>query len=297
MIPTPPELPGGLLGEALLALAPFAASLLGDSAPEATAREASALLRAPLRLWGGAAQLAEMLRKKALEAGAEVLTDPDAKNLVLDRKGVLLQLGDGEVRGSSLILACDDAAVAALCAGGGRTERKLAEEAHLPISKRVVLCHFVVRAEGLPLALEEAALLLGHPGGPLVISSLPARKVKGETDARLLTVARVVAATGVDGAVLLAEVRAALEPVLPFFDRHILHQAADLSPPVPHPLFTPREDGEPTGLRPLSDTHDRALFASVGVYPGFGLEGQLLAARACADQAMLLSGRKQVAAV
>lgn len=297
MIPTPPELPQGLIGEALSAVAPFAASLVGDSAPEATARLASALLRAPLRLWGGAAQFAELLRKRAQEAGADLLTDSGARGLVLERKGVMLQLGGAEIRGSSLILACDEAALSALCEGGGRSERKLAEEARIPVARKVVLCHFVVRAEGLPLALEEAALLLGQPGGPLVISALPARKAKGETDDKLLTVARVVPAAGVDGPALLAEVRAALEPVLPFFDRHILLQQADLTPPLAHPIFQPSEDGEPLGLRPLSDAHDRALFANVAVYPGFGLEGQLLAARACADQAMVLSGRKQVAAV
>lgn len=297
ILPVPPELPGGLVGEALSAVAPFAAALVGDTAPEAVAREAAALLRAPLRLWGGAAQLADLLRRKAQEAGADLIVEAGARGLQLERKGVVLHLGGSEVRGASLILACDAEAAAQLCAGGGRSERKLAEECALPVARRVVLCHFVVRADGLPLALEEAALLLGHASGPLVISALPARRAKGETEEKLLTVARVVPAGFTDGAALLAQVRAALEPVLPFFDRHVLHQAADMSPPLAHPLFQPREDGEPLGLRPLSDAHDRAMLAGAGVYPGFGLEGQLLAARACADQAMALSGRKQVAAV
>ena len=297
VLPIPPELPDGLLGEALAAVAPFAAQAVGDAAPEATARLGAALLRAPLRLWGGAAQLADLLREKAQAAGAETLLEQPTA-LVLERKGIVLQLGGSEIRASSIVLACDGALLARICQAGGRSERRLAAEADLPVARKVVLCHFVVRAEGLPLALEEAALLLGHPGGPLVISSLPARRAKGEAAGeRLLTVGRVVPFGEQDGARLLADVRAALEPVLPFFDRHIVLQQADVESPLLHPIFAPREDGEPVGLRPQSEAHDRALFASAAVYPGFGLEGQLIAARACADAALVLSGRKQVAAV
>jgi hypothetical protein len=296
-LPVAPPLPDGLIGEALAAVAPFAAQAVGDAAPEATARLGAALLRAPLRLWGGAAQLGELLREKALASSAELLYDQPS-HLVLERKGVVLQLGGAEVRASALILACDSKVVASICSTGGRTERRLAEEAQMPVQRKVALAHFVVRAEGLPLALEEAALLLGQPGGPLAIAALPARKVKGEAQGeRLLTVARVVDAAESDGPRLIESIRAALEPVLPFFDRHIVHQEADLELALPHPIFAPREDGEPLGLRPQSEAHDRALFASSGVYPGFGLEGQLLAARACAATALSLSGRKVVAAV
>jgi len=297
MIPTPPALPQGLTGAALDAVAPFAASLVGECAPEAQAREAAALLRAPLRIWGGAAQLADLCRKKALEAGADLFPE-DVSRLELERKGVVLQLGGAEVRASSCIVACDGAKLTAICANVGRSERKLAEEASLLVSRKVALCHFVVRADGLPLALEEAALLLGAAGGPLLVSSLPARRVKGETQGeRLLTVARAVPVDESDAPAILEAVRAALEPVLPFFDRHIVHQAADLDPAQLQPLFAPDPEGQPLGLRPDSDAHNRALFASSGVYPGFGLEGQLVAARTCANTAMELSGRKQVAAV
>ena len=176
-------------------------------------------------------------------------------------------------------------------------ERKIAEEAALPVERKVSLAHFVVRAEGLPLALEEAALLVGPPPAPLIISSLPARRAKGETSGeRLVTVARVSDAGFSDAEGLLQSVRAALEPVLPFFDKHIVHQSADLNPVGGHPLLRPHDDGEPIGLRPVSNTHERVLFASAATYPGFGLEGQILAARAAADQAQALSGRKSVSA-
>ncbi len=297
MVPQAPVLPEGIVGDCLAALAPFAASLTGESAPEATARESAALFRAPLRLWGGAAQLAELLRKKATEAGGEVV-DGEAAQLRLDRKGVTFLLGDAELHASCVVLACGGERIAALAQGGGRSERKLAEEAALPVARKVTLAHYVVRAEGLPLALEEAALLLGHPMGPLVISTLPARRVRGEPDGeRLLTVARVSDAGFSDGPGLLASVKGALEAVLPFFDRHIVHQSADLNPAPGHPILRPHDDAEAIGLRPLSDAHERALFASAATYPGFGLEGQIVAARAAAGQALLLSGRKSVSAV
>jgi hypothetical protein len=53
---------------------------------------------------------------------------------------------------------------------------------------------------------------------------------------------------------------------------------------------------EPIGIRPVSDAHERVVFASREVYPGFGLEGSLLAARACAGHALDSIGRKQIAA-
>lgn len=296
VLPVPPALPEGLIGDCLAAVAPFAASLVGDSAPEATAREAAALLRAPLRLWGGAAQLAELLRRKAQESGADVLTDP-VSTLRVERKGAQFLLGGTEVNVATVVLACGARQIAELCEGGGRTERKIADEAALEVARKVVLAHYVVHADGLPLALEEAALLLGHPMGPLVISSLPARRVRGEAAGeRLLTVARVSEAGYDDAASLLGSVKSALEPVLPFFDRHIVHESVDLNPAHAHPVLKPHDDAEPIGLRPLSEAHDRVLFASAAVYPGFGLEGSFLGARAAADQALALTGRKKVSA-
>ncbi len=297
LMPAAPHLPEGLVGEALAALAPFAASLVGHSAPEATAREAAALLRAPLRLWGGPAQLADLFRKKAAEAGGDIL-EGAAEQLRLDRKGVSFVFAGSEVHASCVVLACSAERIAALAQGGGRLERKVAEEAALPVSRKVTLAHFVVRGEGLPLALEEAALLLGHTMGPLLISALPARRAKGGTQGeRLLTVARVSDAGFSDEEGLLQSVRSALEAVLPFFDRHIVHQSADLNPLQPHPILRPHEDEGPLGLRPHSAAHERVLFASTATYPGFGLEGQILAARAAAHQALALSGRKSVSAV
>ena len=198
-----------------------------------------------------------------------------------------------------VVLACPPATIQQLCEGGGRAERSVAEEAQLTVARKEVLAHFVVRPEGLPQALEEAALLLGSPLGPLVISAVPARRARGEVSGeRLLTVGRVVDADFADGPALLSAVREALEPVLPFFERHVVHESAELDPIHGQRILKPHEGlhSEPIGLRPTSAAHERVLFASREVYPGFGLEGSILAARACATQALETSGRKQVSA-
>ena len=299
ILPDPlPEVPQGIVGDALHALAPFAASLVGDTAPEATAREAAALFRAPLRLWGGAAQLADLLRAKAETAGAH-LTNDGCSRLRLGRKSVMFDLAGAEVQANLVVLACPPDTVAQLVDGGGRTERAVWEEARLTIERKEALAHFVVRSEGLPPPLEEAALLLGDPQGPLVISAVPARRVRGEASGeRLLTVGRIVEAGFSEPQALLSSVRKALDPVLPFFERHVVHESVDLDPLHGQRILKPHEGlhSEPIGLRPVSAAHDRVLFASREVYPGFGLEGSILAARACATQALDLSGRKQVSA-
>lgn len=295
LLPKPPALPDGLVGECLQALAPFATSLPGESAPESVAREAAALLRMPLRIFGGAAQLADLLRQKCEGAGGDFIGEHVAEQLREEKKTIVFQLGGSEVRAACVVLACSAERIAALVQEGGRVERKVAEEAALPVERKVTLAHYIVRPEGLPQALDEVALLLGHRMGPLMISALPARKLRGETQGeKLLTVARVSDAGFSDETALLSSIRGALEPVLPFFDRHVVHQSADVSPGQPHLILRAQDDL--TGLRPQSEASERILFASSATYPGFGLEGQILAARAATAQALALSGRKSVSA-
>ena len=296
-IPQPPQLPEGLIGECLHALAPFVTSLAGDFAPESLAREAAALLRSPLRVFGGEAQLAELLRNKCAAAGGDLIADGMAENLRLEKKHVVFQLGGSEVRASCVVLACSAERIAAMVQEGGRSERKIAEEAALPVERKITLAHYIVRSEGLPQALEDAALLLGNAMGPLLLTTLPARRARGEsTGEKLLTVARISDAGFSDAEGLLATVRATLEPIFPFFDRHLVHQTADVNPAQPHPILRAPDGNDPIGLRPISAASDHVLFASSATYPGFGLEGQILAGRAAAGQALALSGRKTVSA-
>jgi phytoene dehydrogenase-like protein len=297
MVPPPPQLPDGLIADCLHALAPFFSSLPGDIAPESLAREAAAVLRSPLRVFGGAAQLAEMLRQKCAAAGGDVVPDVEAEQLRIEKKGVVFQLGGSEVRAACVVLACSAERIAALVQGGDRSERKIADEAALPVERKVTLAHYVVRPEGLPQALEDAALVLGNAMGPLLLSALPARRARGDAAGeKLLTVARVSDAGFADDQGLLASIRAVLEPIFPFFDRHVVHQAADVNPAQPHPILRIPEDGEVPGLRPISAADEHVTFASAATYPGFGLEGQILAARAAAGRALALSGRKTVSA-
>src|SRR5437868_4083404 len=293
----PPELPEGFVGEALQALAPFCASLVDDTAPEAAAREAAILLRAPLRLWSGAGQVWELLRGKAEAGGTHVLGGRCAR-LRVERRGASFELEGAEVRANVIALATSPARIAELCEGGGRVERNLVDETSLPVARKVALVHFVVHAEAIPQGLEEAALLYSK-GGAALIACHPARRARGEgRSEKLLTFSRAIDTADNDGAALLAAARKALDPVLPFFERHIVHETADLHPQQGQRLLRPHEGihSEPIGVRPVSDAHERVVFASREVFPGFGLEGLLLAARACAGHALELSGRKQVAA-
>jgi hypothetical protein len=293
----PPDLPEGFVGEALHALAPLCASLVGDTAPEATAREAATLLRAPLRLWGGATQVWDLLRGKAEASGSHVLAGRCAR-LRIERRGVSFELEGAEVRANVVVLATSPRRIAELCQGGGRVERNIIAETALAVAQKVGLAHFVVRAEAIPQPLEEAALLLS-PEGPGLLACHPARRTKGESRTeKLLTFCRAIDNDDTDGAGFLAGARRALEPVLPFFEKHIVHEAADLDPHQGQRLLRPHEGmhSEPIGLRPVSGSHDRVAFASREVYPGFGLEGSMLAARACAGHALELTGRKQITA-
>jgi len=293
----PPDLPEGFVGEALHALAPFCASLVGDTAPEAAAREAATLLRAPLRLWGGAGQVWELLRNKAEAGGTHVLAGRCAR-LRVERRGASFELEGAEVRANVIALATSPARIAELCEGGGRVERNIVEETNLAVARKVALAHFVVRPEAIPQGLEEAALLQTGDG-PALVACHPARRARGEPRIeKLLTFCQSVDAADLDGTRLLAAARKALDPVLPFFERHIVHETADLEPLQGQRLLRPHEGihSEPIGVRAVSDAHERVVFASREVYPGFGLEGSLLAARACAGHALELSGRKQVAA-
>jgi phytoene dehydrogenase-like protein len=293
----PPDLPEGFVEEALQALAPFCASLAGDTAPEAAARQAATLLRTPLRLWGGAGQVWELVRNKAEASGTHVLAGRCAR-LRVERRGATFELEGAEVRANVIALAISPSRIAELCEGGGRVERNLVEETSLVVARKVALAHFVVRPEAIPQGLEEAALLYSA-NGPALVACHPARRARGEArPEKLLTFCQPVDAADVDGARLISTARKALEPVLPFFERHIVHEAADLEPLQGQRLLRPHEGihSEPIGVRPVSDAHERVVFASREVYPGFGLEGSLLAARACASHALDLSGRKQVAA-
>jgi phytoene dehydrogenase-like protein len=293
----PPDLPEGFVGQALQALAPFCASLVGDTAPEAAARQAATLLRAPLRLWGGAGQVWDLLRAKAEAGGTHVLAGRCAR-LRVERRGASFELDGAEVRANVIALATSPSRIAELCEGGGRVERNLTEETNLPVARKFGLVHFVVRPEAIPQGLEEAALLYSSEG-PGLLACHPARRARGEARSeKLLTFCRPVDAGDNDGAALIAAARKALEPVLPFFDKHIVHETADLDPLQGQRLLRPHEGmhSEPIGIRPVSDAHERVVFASREVYPGFGLEGSLLAARACAGHALESIGRKQVAA-
>jgi hypothetical protein len=211
---------------------------------------------------------------------------------------VSFELEGAEVRASAIVLATSPERIAELCQGGGRVERNIVEETALPASRKLGLAHFVVRPEAVPQGLEEAALLLSREEAGL-LTCHPARRARGDVRGeRLVSLCRPIEAQSMDGSGFLASARKALEAVLPFFERHIVHETTDLDPQHGQRLLRPHEGlhSEPIGVRPISGAHERVVFASREVYPGFGLEGSMLAARACAGHAAELSGKKEIQA-
>src|SRR5207248_1091054 len=171
---------GGLqiLGESLrLSLPADAARRREELRPEAAARQAATLLRAPLRRWGGAGQVWEVLRAKAEASGTHVLAGRCAR-LRIERRGASFELEGAEVRANVVALATSPPRIAELCEGGGRVERNLIEESNLAIARKVALVHFVVHSEAIPQGLEEAALLFSAEG-PALVACHPARRARG----------------------------------------------------------------------------------------------------------------------
>src|SRR5207248_3176797 len=155
-------------------------------------------------------------------------SDVCSSDLRVERRGASFELEGAEVRANVIVLATSPPRIAELCQGGGRIERNVVEESALAVSGKVGLAHFVVRAEAIPQGLEEASLLFTGDGAGL-LACHPARRARGEMRSeRLLTLCRTVDPADTDGAALIASARKALEPVLPFFDRHIVHETFDL---------------------------------------------------------------------
>jgi len=155
-------------------------------------------------------------------------------------------------------------------------------------------------AGGIAQALEDAALLLGSPMGPLLLTTLPAAAgARGEsTGEKLLTVARVADAGFSDAEACWPASAPRWSRSVPSSTGTSCTRRADVNPAQPHPILRAPEGNDPVGLRPSlgeTDEHRPVRLAS-STYPGFGLEGQILAGGRAAGQALALSGRKTVSA-
>ena len=299
----PPPVPPPL-GPALDALAPLASRLAGPPRTAlARARAAAALLVSPGRFAGGEAGFAALLRRRAIESGAQVADVPSpAEALIVDGNrvtGVLLK-GDVEVGCARLVVGLESAALVRLFLPLGRRARGfLADLAHLHPTERECSLAFVVRARAVPRPLGEVALVRTGPARallevhPVVEHGRPA----SASPERVAVLARGVAMLDGEGAPDLAYfvegVEAALDEALPFWREHLLSRG---EPVLGGERYDPPDPAlGVAGLREVLPLRNAAL-CGPQVYPGFGVHGELMAALAVAERLGGQDRKKQILA-
>lgn len=144
--------------------------------------------------------------------------------------------------------------------------------------------HWVTKEEALPPGLGPAALLVGFDGPPVLLGVESTRQANGvRASGRLTFTATACLPREQDAAAAAAAIGAVVEEVLPFLDRHLVHEhhlavgPAQLEPPKPGALGV-------EGL-PLRSPIRHLVWASAQVLPGLGIEGELLAGTRAANAA------------
>jgi len=311
------------LARALSATARFLGYLDGEPSPLGLVRLLGALTRGTYRLPGGLPSLREMVRRKIAESRGELLGGEGATAIAegLDLDGQ--RVAAVRVAGSQdafaarvFLLATDAPAVRRLLPEAARATKRARVLDRLRPQQQLLTVNWVVGAGGLPPGLGETALALGEPGedgvaAATLLQVLPARRAPGKAaekgEARVLCAAAFVPAVtrdlGEDHLLLLAgRMKAALGEVLPFFERHVVHQSLPAiaaarqrrgSRLMPHPLYEvdlPQTLGV-TGL-PTRSPWKNLLFAGREVVPGLGIEGEFHAGLQAAAAAGRLLGAK-----
>jgi phytoene dehydrogenase-like protein len=306
------------LARALRGAYPFLAHLDGPPPRLGLVRTLGALLRGTHRVAGGEVGIREILRRKIAESRGDLLGDEGApaiaESLEVERgRVVAVRVGgsDGVYVARAFLAATDTAALRRLVPGGG--EKLAAQLDRSRPSRRLLSVNWVVRPEALPAPLGPTAIADGFDGaGPVLLQvTAAARAGKGraaETRAeRVLSAGAVVPARGrePDAEALAAEVarlRSTVGRVLPYFDRHVVHESVPLLAAdatrrgtrlLAHPLYElgPGRLLGVTGL-PTRSAVRNLFFAGREVVPGLGLEGEFHAALQAADAAEAWLGRK-----
>jgi hypothetical protein len=172
------------------------------------------------------------------------------------------------------ILALAPERVAELLARGARRKAEALGQALAPTARRITW-NLVLSSEGLPPGLGTLALIrLGRE--PVLLSVERTRDATGKEVEGLFTLtATANFPLGVGREAALAEMRASVRQVVPFFERHLRHEGSLEGPPSRYQVAGKRRLGI-EGL-PLEGPLRRTLWASRLSLPGLGLEGSLLA--------------------
>jgi phytoene dehydrogenase-like protein len=301
----PPEIAGDEPALKLLAtLVPFLTYLSEPKDALAHTRALSQALLAPTRFPGDREGLRDLLGKKLIDLGGEILgrEGPDpalVEELVFDGSkltGLKVVKSDNEYRASCIIAATDSHALRRVVPEK-KQHRALKAALDQVATKRFLFAmNWVVPAEFLPRGMGELVLLDSADDelGPLLIQTQPAQRVgeKAESEKeRVVCAGAFVPASarelGEDHLKTLADrLSGHLERLMPFVrEKAKLTSAPYLdaggvrgSRLLPHPLY--EFDAEPilgvTGL-PQRTPVKNLFLASREVLPGLGLEGEVLA--------------------
>jgi hypothetical protein len=286
------------LGQALRALLSFLSHLDGEASPFALARVAGAAARG-LHRAGQAPGLEESFRRRIAESRGELLGSP-AEPVRIDSVAL-----DGRRLASIQVAGSPDAYVArafvlgapvawlAPLLGDASASRALGR---LRPGRRLAALHRVVRAEAVPPGLGPAALLPGE-GGAALVTVAPARREgkKGHPPeagaGEWLASAWALAPPEGDDAPVRSRLGEALEEVLPFHGRHLVHEHAPA--PAPWALAASGEPAMGVGGLPCRTAWKNLFLAGREVLPGLGAEGELYAAVQAAAHAAMALGEKR----
>jgi len=288
----------------LLGLAPFVSYAAAPRGPLPSSRTLSQVLRSSTRYPGGREGLRELLCRRLLDLGGDLLWRESTESSIVESLafeggklvGVQILRSDNIYRSAYMVAATDSAALRRLISDK-KSQRKLIELLDLSVVKQFLFAvNWVVRADAIPRGMGD--LLLFHTGDPdleLVLVQLHgARRVGSKADdesARVVSAGAFVPATARDlgeGYLKLIADRISnhLSDLMPFAKQHLLLSSAPYLDAggvrgarlLPHPLFEVDAEGY-LGVTGLSqETPLKNLFlTNREVLPGLGLEGEFLA--------------------
>src|SRR5581483_1133453 len=251
--------------------------------------------RGTFRLDGGRQGLRALLLERLKTHSGEVRPDPEPQRIEVKRgkiSGVQFA-GQNELVGCSHVVCGMGADRVLALLDGEKPPRRLQEAAAIKPAFWRYLLHLAAPLDALPDALALLAFSVRDPNAPLAASNaLALHLADGYGQHAVLSVEALAADPSPEGlATPRDEVRAHLDELLPFVDRHLLlvhspndgvpaERIADAAPPpiAMEPVWNfpaPRALGV-CGVPPATGVK-HLLLASRQVLPGLGLEGELQA--------------------
>jgi phytoene dehydrogenase-like protein len=284
----------------LRALVRLPAAFTGDLAEPGAisqARLSDLHRRGTFRLDGGRQGLRSLLLERLRTHSGEVRPDlqPTAIEVRRGRAETVRFNGKPDSVGCGHVLCGMGADRVAALLGGDKPPKRLVEAAAIKPAAWKYLLHLVAPLDALPDALGRFALVLGERvDGPLTNgNALALHLADGYGQHAVLSVEALASeATPEALAVLRGRVRARLDALFPFVDKHLLlvHSPHDGLPPeratdsvapppiAPEPLWAvPSGRTLGVGGVPHATGLKNVLLASRQVLPGLGLEGELAA--------------------